>query len=182
VYSRIDILRVIKNGELKIEPFSAKSTKPNAVVFHLDSEIAVAKRGNVDPLTCGDFSKFYEKKKVRGRFLLKPKEFILARTLERVGLSDRLAMLVEGRSTLARLGVSVTQTAMVIEAGHGTPRPRKIVLEICNSGPLGVYLTPHMPIAKGTVFPLDTPADVLYDSYGKYGRRKDPDELLPIKG
>jgi hypothetical protein len=39
-----------------------------------------------------------------------------------------------------------------------------------------------MPIAKGTVFPLDTPADVLYDSYGKYGRRKDPDELLPIKG
>lgn len=183
MYSRIDILKAMQQKRLRIEPFDPDLLKPNAVSFTLDSEIAVAKRGSVDALALKGIEKLYAKKKLKGggRFVLKPHMFILARTREKVGLGSNLAMLVEGRSTLARLGVSVTQTAMVIEAGHGMPKPRKIVLEIANSGPFNVSIAPGMRIAKGTIFELKTPTDLLYDSYGKYGTRHDKDELLPLR-
>ena len=126
-------------------------------------------------------AKLFDKKKITSKgFTIGPGQFILARTRERIALNKRLAMLVEGRSTLARTGISVTQTAMVIEAGHGVPNPRKIVLEVSNAGPFEVTLFPGMRIAKGTIFELKTPTNVLYDSYGKYGTRKNLDELLPL--
>jgi dCTP deaminase len=184
MYSRIDILKAVREKQLCIEPFEQELLKPNAISFTLDNEIAIAKQGNVDALTLKGVDKLYRKKKLkRGeKFRVTPNTFLLARTREKVALGADLAMLVEGRSTLARLGISVTQTAMVIEAGHGVPKPRKIVLEVSNSGPLTVTLTPGMRIAKGTIFELKTPTDRLYDSYGKYGTRRDKDELLPLKG
>jgi dCTP deaminase len=69
---------------------------------------------------------------------LEPGEFILAMTHERVVIPNDLVALVEGRSTYARLGLSMHQTAPWIQpgwAGH-------IVLEIKNQGPIRVELTP----------------------------------------
>jgi dCTP deaminase len=69
---------------------------------------------------------------------LEPGEFILAMTHERVVIPNELIALVEGRSTYARLGLSMHQTAPWIQpgwAGH-------IVLEIKNQGPIRVELTP----------------------------------------
>ncbi len=185
--SNIDIIRAIKNGELIIEPFDEKMLKPNAISFRLDNVIAETMSGRVDPLENEDVSKLYKLVELKEgeKYELKPGEFILARTFERVGLGNKLAMIVEGRSTIARLGISVTQTAMVIEAGHGFPdihraKPRKIVLEISNVGPFTVKLTPGMKIAKGTLFYLDHPTDKPYDKFGRYGQKKDLDDLLPV--
>ena len=182
MYSKIDILKAIKAGYLKVTPFDKRDLKPNALSLHLDNKIAVAKKGTVDPLR-GSFSKLFKEKTLgsKEQFKVRPGQLVLARTREKISISRKLAVFIQGRSTLARLGLSVTQTAMVIEAGHGVPEPRKIVLEISNSGPIDVILTPGMKIAKVTVFELDTPSDVLYDSYGKYGTRKDKDALLPLK-
>jgi dCTP deaminase len=71
-------------------------------------------------------------------FCLEPGEFILAMTYERVTLPNNLIALVEGRSTYARLGVSVHQTAPWIQPGWSGP----IVLEIKNHGPMTIELTP----------------------------------------
>lgn len=182
MYSRLDILKAVKAGYLKVEPFSEKNLKPNALVLHLDNHIAIAKKGTVDPLR-GSFEKYYTEKtlKAKEQFKIKAGQLILARTKEKIALGRKLALLVEGRSTLARLGLSVTQTAMVIEAGHGIPTPRKIVLEISSCGPFDIILTPGMKIAKVTVFELDTPSDILYDTHGKYGTREDKDALSPLK-
>ena len=182
MYSKLDILKAIKAGYLKVEPFDKNDLKPNALILHLDNKIAIAKKGTVDPLK-GGFSKLYNQRTLRDgeQFKIKAGQLILARTKEKISIGRKLAMFIQGRSTLARLGLSVTQTAMVIEAGHGVPTPRKIILEVSNSGPLDVILTPGMKIAKVTIFELDTPSDVLYDSYGKYGTREDKDALLPLK-
>ena len=180
MYSRLDILKAVKAGYLKVTPFDEKNLKPNALLLHLDNKIAIAKKGTVDPMK-GGFSKFYKHRTLRDgeQFKIKAGQLILGRTKEKLSIGKKLAMLVEGRTTLARLGLSVTQTAMVVEAGHGIPVPRTIILEISNSGPFDIVLTPGMKIAKVTVFELDTPSNVLYDSYGKYGTREDKDALLP---
>ena len=183
IYSRIDILEAVKRGWLVIEPFDERLLKPNAIAFRLDSKIAVPKGGLVDLKT--DFSKFFEEKRIdENGFLLKSGQFILARTYEKIALNNRLAMFIEGRSTLARLGISVTQTAMTVEAGHGflaekRARPRKIVLEIKNDGPFDFILKPKMRIAKGIIVELKTPSDIYYDAYGKYAREALEDTLWP---
>lgn len=71
-------------------------------------------------------------------FCLEPNEFVLALTHERIQMPRNLIAMVEGRSTYARVGLSMHQTAPWIQPGWGG----KITLEIRNSGPLNIDLTP----------------------------------------
>lgn len=71
-------------------------------------------------------------------FTIDPNEFILAQTLEHVWVPRNMIARVEGRSTYARVGLSMHETAPWLQPGwHG-----QITLEIKNSGPLNVKLTP----------------------------------------
>lgn len=81
-----------------------------------------------------------------GSVILRPGEFMLARTQEWIELprTARLAARVEGRSSLARLGVAVHLTAPVIHAGFRG----YITLEITNPGPLPIRLRPGMQICQ----------------------------------
>ncbi len=75
-------------------------------------------------------------------FFLHPGELALAVTLESVTLPDDLVGWLDGRSSLARLGLMVHVTAHRIDPGwHG-----QIVLEIFNSGKLPLALRPGMDI------------------------------------
>jgi len=74
----------------------------------------------------------------RERYTLEPEEFILALTYEHVWIPRHLIAMVEGRSTYARVGLSMHQTAPWIQPGwHG-----QITLEIRNSGVNNIQLTP----------------------------------------
>lgn len=78
--------------------------------------------------------------------VLKPGEFILALTRERVELPEttRIAARVEGKSSLARIGLAVHVTAPTIHAGF----KGNITLEIKNHGVLPIRLTVGMPICQ----------------------------------
>ena len=89
-----------------------------------------------------------------GYLELKPGQFVLANTLERIELPLHLAARVEGRSSLARFGLSIHQTAPTIHADfRGTVR-----LEISNVGPFLCRLTPGIPICQLIIEELKTPA------------------------
>jgi dCTP deaminase len=70
--------------------------------------------------------------------VLKKREFVLAMTHERVMVPRDMIALVEGRTTYARVGLSMHQTAPWIQPGWDG----KIVLEIMNNGPIDIILTP----------------------------------------
>jgi dCTP deaminase len=96
------------------------------------------------------------------QFYLEPGEFILAKTYEAITVPNGLIALVEGRSTYARMGLSMHQTAPWIQPGwKNTP----IILEIMNNGPLEIILTPlkDRP-CQITFFELktDVPPEALY--------------------
>lgn len=67
-----------------------------------------------------------------------PNEFLLAMTYEQVTIPPDLIGFVEGRSTYARFGLTMHQTAPWIQPGW----TGSITLEIRNSGPLTLELTP----------------------------------------
>lgn len=71
---------------------------------------------------------------------IQPGEFVLARTYEKVTVPRDLIARVEGRSTYARVGLSMHQTAPWIQPGW----QGQIVLEIMNNGSLAIDLTPIM--------------------------------------
>jgi dCTP deaminase len=79
-------------------------------------------------------------------FVLEPQIFLLGWTAENVKLpvTSRLAARVEGKSSLARLGIGIHITAPTIHAGF----EGEIQLEICNHGPLRVRLMKGMPVCQ----------------------------------
>ncbi len=89
-------------------------------------------------------------------FCLTPASFILGWTIEKIRLphSSRLAARVEGKSSLARLGIGVHMTAPTIHAGFGhkdddpSHPGTQIQLEIWNAGPLPVRLIKGLRICQ----------------------------------
>ncbi len=173
--SDIDIIKEIERRNIIVEPFESSLLESNSLYFRLDDTILIPKGGKVE--LEDDYDKYFVRKKIES-ILLNPGDFIVARTYERLSLSPGIAMLIEGRSTLGRFGISVIQTAMNVEAGHGLGNPRKVVLEIKNNGPFVFPLKFKMKIAKGVFFKLRTPTSKPYDKFFKYG--KNPDRLAPL--
>ena len=96
-------------------------------------------------------------------FFLHPGELALAVTLESVSIPDDLIGWLDGRSSLARLGLMVHVTAHRIDPGW----QGKIVLEFYNSGKLPLALRPGMLIGALSFEPLSGPAA------RPYNRRED---------
>lgn len=96
-------------------------------------------------------------------YSLDPGEFILGVTYEHIWIPRRLIGMVEGRSTYARAGLSMHQTAPWLQPGwHG-----QITLEIRNSGANTILLTPLIDLPCQVTFlqlTSEVPEDVAYGS------------------
>jgi dCTP deaminase len=91
-------------------------------------------------------------------FVLQPGELVLASTRETLELADDLLARLEGRSSLARLGIIVHGTAGVFDPGWRG----KAVLELGNLGRMAVALYPGMRICSFTFEPLSSPSTQPY--------------------
>jgi dCTP deaminase len=164
--SNEDIRRAIKSGQLGISPFKDEFVRAAGITLHLGAQLLKPLPGKVVDL----------KKKVEPDYQtiiiedekpyeLKPHEFVLGHTYQTVTVGQSLGFFIEGRSTLARLGLTIVQTAMMVYPGH---RDRTVTLELANHGPNSIMLYPKMKIARVAVFELRTPSSEVYDDSGKY--------------
>jgi dCTP deaminase len=105
-------------------------------------------------------------------FFLHPGELALAVTAESVTLPDDLVGWLDGRSSLARLGLMVHVTAHRIDPGWSGA----IVLECFNSGKLPLALRPGMTICAINFETLSSPAARPYNkrSGAKYRGQSGP--------
>ncbi len=91
-------------------------------------------------------------------FFLHPGELALGVTLESVKLPDDIVGWLDGRSSLARLGLMVHVTAHRIDPGWSG----NIVLEFYNSGKLPLALRPGMSIGAISFETMSSPAERPY--------------------
>lgn len=105
-------------------------------------------------------------------FFLHPGELALASTFESVSIPDDLVGWLDGRSSLARLGLMVHVTAHRIDPGW----QGQIVLEIFNSGKLPLALRPGMDICAINFETLSSAAIKPYNKRAdaKYRNQKGP--------
>ena len=93
-------------------------------------------------------------------FRLEPEQFVLAYTLEHVKMPNYLAARIEGRSSLARLGISIHQTAPTVHATF----EGQLRLEISHKGPFPCLLHPGQSICQLILEKLGRPSETTLKS------------------
>lgn len=178
VLSDRDLKKFIKEKKLRFEPkLKPDQIGPASIDLRLSSEFKlfdVSKHSLLD-IKKGLPKNFMTSRHMeRGeRFILHPSSFILASTLEYISVPDDISIKVEGKSTLARMGILVHTAGFVDPGFEGT-----ITLEISNQSNLAVALYPGMYICQIAAQQLSSPAEVPYNKRKKslYLKSRKPKE------
>jgi len=176
--SDVDIKKAIRKGEIIIKNFHEKNLQPasydialgNKFVFAIDYETSF-----IDPV-----KKVFPKKreitiKDNESFILHPGINVLGYSDEFFG-SDHYLIQLGGKSSLARIGLLVHNTAGIINPGDFL----NVTFELSNAGHIPIVLHPKMSIAQITFSTLSSPPRVKYKEVGRYSGRN-WDHFLPPK-
>lgn len=119
-----------------------------------------------------DFTKIIRLKK-NEHFILHPNNFVIASTIEWIKVPDDMVIKVEGKSSLARMGILV-HTAGFIDPGF----EGNITLEISNQSNIAIAIYSDMYICQITCEPLSSPSEVPYNKRKKslYLKQRGPTE------
>ena len=166
IYSSEDITDALREGRLVIDPPPEDEMfGTSAVDLRLGNRFTIPEQpgpgygvfvnvGEADPEAVAIRYGRVQIVHSDGHLDLHPGDFVLASTLERVEMPLELAARVEGKSSIARFGLSVHQTAPTIHADfRGTIR-----LEISNVGPFVCRLKPGIRICQIIIEELKNPA------------------------
>jgi dCTP deaminase len=154
---------LVSKGRIGIEPFDAKLVQPASVDCRLGRELSQMAEGPaIDP---------YRASEARWRrtvvpdgeaFRLASGEFVLGHTVETYRFPADVLGFVNGKSSLARIGLAVHVTAGVCDPGF----EGQITLELSNIGRRDILLWPGMPVAQIVFAALDREAERPYGSPG----------------
>ncbi len=161
ILSDRDILAYLEAGKIKITPpiDATKQLSSCSVDFRLGNTFMVfehSRFGFMDPRSSTAVAESMRKIVVPDgeAFMMQPGDFVLASTIEKLELPDNLVGRLEGRSSLARLGIIVHSTAALFEPGWiGTA-----TMELGNLGRIAVALYPGMRVCAFTFDQLSSPA------------------------
>lgn len=144
-----DLRAALRRGELVVTDLDADLIRPAAVSLRLGDEAFVLRAtGTLDVADPASYPELAPRPtNEQGRIVLRPGEVMLTRTMERIGVGDRLAGLLDGTSDWARLGVSVV-LAHQVSPGYGMPDGLPLTLEIFSRLDHDILLSPGIRIAN----------------------------------
>lgn len=174
-----DLKRIIKEKKLEIRPgIKPDQIGPASIDLRLGREF---KFFRIDKFSLVDTRQplpqnFMDTVSLKDNdpFIIHPGSFVLADTVEYVKLSADFAMKVEGKSSLARMGILIHTAGFVDPGFEGT-----LTLEISNQSNVAVALYPNMYICQVGLYELSSPAEVPYNKRKKslYMKQKGPTEV-----
>ena len=177
ILSDRSIREAIDAGELVIDPFEPSNIQPSSVDLRIDRYFRVFRNHTQRVIDVKEdqenLTELIEVVDDEDPFILHPGEFVLAATLERVGLPAHLVGRVDGKSSLGRLGLLTHATAGFIDPGF----EGHITLELSNVATLPITIYAGMRVAQVSFEAMTTPADRPYGSEGmtsKYQGQRGP--------
>ena len=166
VLSDVDIKRYIAEGKIRISPdLPPEQLGSCSVDFRLGNEFSVFEHSRypyIDPRHKQGISDMMRTMMVADDepFILQPRDFVLAITMETLELDSEVLGRLEGRSSLGRIGIIVHGTAGLFDPGW----IGKATLELSNLSRMPVALYPGMRICSFTFEQLSSPVAVPYRS------------------
>lgn len=184
VLSGEQIREYVKLGKITIDPYDEKLVGPSQVDLRLGTKFR-AFRGNklVDPRDKKSIEQNTRLIDTKGKpFVLRPRQLVLGITRERVAVPNDLVASIEGRSSIARMGVFIHISSGHVNPGSGTKEPIPVTLEILNMNPSPVKLYPGMRICQLLFYTMDRAARRGYDELkGKYSGKLEPSGSMAFK-
>lgn len=151
ILSSTTLRALINKGELVVDGHQPVNIQPASIEMHLSNRV-VRRIGRTNQAT--------EDYKDEEPISIRPGEFILASTQERISIPATLVGQVEGKSSWARRGLLVHVTAGFVDPGfHGA-----ITLEIVNLSSVTIYPRVGQRIAQLVIHRLDSEPEYLYGS------------------
>ncbi len=169
VLARDQILAEIERGRLRIEPFSPEQVGPASVDLHLGEEVRILARDGLEPIDVDaamDFREVTEVVQLGDGFVLEPGETVHGITRERVFLPPDLCAWIDGRSSIARLGLMVHVTSGFVHPGVSNHQ----VLEMRNLSRVPLRLKPGIRICQ--VILERTEGEAVYQ--GRFADQRSP--------
>ena len=164
--SDTEIKKAIDNKEVLIDDFDQKRLQVASYDVLLGNKFIITEKHStpiVDPVK-KIFAKTREIIVGDGEeFILHPSETVLGEVADFVGSDDYLIQ-IGGKSSLARIGLIVHNTAGVINPGHYL----NIVLELANMSQIPIVLRPKMQIAQLLFSQLSSKPSKKYEDVGRY--------------
>lgn len=177
--SDTDILKEVKKGTITLKPFDESRLNPASYDILLGNTFLLNDAYTsvvIDPI-----KKIYAKnREVRLKdgeeFILRPGISVLGTSKDFFG-SDHFLIQLSGKSSLARVGLMIHNTAGLVNPGHFL----NITLEITNQNNIPIILRPGMKIAQLTFSLLTSPPRQSYIKTGRFAKNN-WDHYAPEKG
>lgn len=150
------ILRKIKTGEIKIEPFDRECLQPASYDLHLGNSLLMfdeQKHQIIDVKKPVDNQMKRIELKDEDSFVLMPSSFVLANTVEIVGVDSCHIGQLDGKSSLGRLGLLIHAMAGFLDPGNEV----RLTLNLFNLSSLPIKIYPKMKIAQIVFEKIDNP-------------------------
>ena len=149
ILSAQQIKQAVQAGNLGIDSFDEANIKGASYTFTLDSKIRFLEEGQV--LRADIKPKYKEELVPEGGYLLKPGQFVLGFTKEKLTLNGKFACLLSARSSCAQIGLNILLGSHFAEPDTDC----KQTLEILNVSDLSIILLSGMGIVKGVFMPVE---------------------------
>ncbi len=182
--SRPEIIDYLKTGKLKITPSPSENQIAQVSIdLRIDNVWTKCKPRNqtahitsitIEPSLWSSYD-IWEKFESK-TYTIQPGEFILAQTYETVEIPHDLVAWVEGRSSFARVGLSVHITAPKIDPGFRG----HITLEIKNVGVIPITLRAHQDMPVQILFMRLSKPLAHHEMYGSKDDDIFQDQKKPI--
>lgn len=141
------ILEKISAGTITIDPFNARALKPASYVLTLGTRFRQWRGKGVIDLWGSQIGEDQLGEVIEdSAFLVRPRDFALAQTVERVGLCEQLAAAISPLSHVARFGLGINGGADWVNPGFGAAAPSYLTLELYNYSNRPLLLRAGMPI------------------------------------
>ena len=150
---------LLSAGKLGIEPLEEIQIQPASVDVRLGNSFSVIESGSNDIIKMDATLAYREI--IAETFLLLPKQFVLATTMEYFRLPNDLTAFVEGRSSIGRLGLFIQNAGWVDPGFEG-----EITLELFNASDHAIELRAGRRVGQLVFAQMDCNAEYPYQ--GKY--------------
>jgi len=165
--SDVDIKKGIVSVAIIIEPFDERKLQLESYDVTLGNEFEIVDRHEIE--AADPAKKIFQKtRKVfvadGEEFVLHPGENVLGKQKEFIGVDLEHLILLSGKSSLARIGLVVHNTAMLFNPGHKFYP----TFELVNSSNIPIILRPGMEVAQLIFARLTSPCSKSYEDVGRY--------------
>lgn len=161
-----DILKAVQSGDITLSDFEEKRLQPASYDILLGNKFLTLKQHSttaIDP--ANKILPEYEEVIIPDgwEFVLHPGVSLLWLSKDYFG-SEKYLIQLSGKSSLARIGLIVHNTAGLINPGHYL----NIAFELCNLNSVPIILRPGMEIAQLIFAQMSSPPRNTYEKTGRY--------------